>query len=88
MTTAVHRTKWFLPLVSLGLGVVFLAALWAGGERGTGLQSLGVMTFIALVLLLGGGARRSGACAATVETSTGSGSTSTRPRWPGTSSSG
>ena len=34
--TAVHKTKWFLPLFSVALGLVFLAALWAGGERGPG----------------------------------------------------
>ena len=54
MTTAVHRTKWFLPLVSLALGIVFGAALWAGGERGAGLWSLGVMAVLGLGILLGG----------------------------------
>ncbi len=54
MTTAMHRTKWFLPAVSLGLGVIFGAALWAGGEPRAGLESLGIMAALALVLLLGG----------------------------------
>lgn len=52
--TAVHKTKWFLPLFSLGIGIVFLAALWAGGERGAGIQSLAVMAVLGLVFLVGG----------------------------------
>jgi hypothetical protein len=52
--TAVHKTKWFLPVFSVALGVVFGAALWAGGERGAGLEALGVMVVVGLVLLLGG----------------------------------
>ena len=31
--TALHKTKWFLPLFSVALGLLFCAALWAGGER-------------------------------------------------------
>ena len=31
--TAVHETKWFLPLFSVALGLVFLGALWTGGDR-------------------------------------------------------
>ena len=34
--TALHKTKWFLPLFSVALGLLFLGALWAGGERRTG----------------------------------------------------
>ena len=52
--TAVHKTKWFLPLFSVALGVVFGAALWAGGEASVGVQALGVMVVVGLVLLLGG----------------------------------
>lgn len=52
--TALHKTKWFLPLVSVALGVVFGAALWAGGEESVGVQALGVMVVVGLVLLLGG----------------------------------
>lgn len=50
----VHRTKWFLPGFSLALGLVFLAAFWAGGNPRDGIFALGVMTAFGLVLLLGG----------------------------------
>jgi hypothetical protein len=52
--TALHKTKWFLPLFSVALGVLFCAALWAGGERSAGIQSLAIMAGLALVFLLGG----------------------------------
>ncbi len=52
--TAVHRTKWFLPLFSVGIGMVFLGALWAGGERRAGVEALAVMTILALAFLVGG----------------------------------
>ena len=36
--TALHKTKWFLPLFSVALGrAVPAAALWAGGERRAGI---------------------------------------------------
>ena len=31
---AVMRSKWFMPLFCLGLGVVVLAASWLGGQLG------------------------------------------------------
>jgi uncharacterized protein YcfJ len=52
--TAVHRTKWFMPVFSLALGLGFGAALWAGGERRAGLEVIGLMTLFALVILAGG----------------------------------
>ena len=52
--TALHRTRWFLPLFSLALGLLFLGALWAGGERRAGLESLAIMTGLGLVILVGG----------------------------------
>jgi len=54
--TAVHRTKWFLPLFSLALGLLFLGALRAGGDRGGGVAALGVMAVVGLVFLVGAGA--------------------------------
>ena len=30
--TAIHRTRWFLPLFSFALGVACLAAFWLGGD--------------------------------------------------------
>ena len=52
--TALHKTKWFLPLFSVALGLLFFVALWAGGERRAGLESLVIMSGLGLVFLLGG----------------------------------
>lgn len=52
--TAVHKTKWFLPLFSVGIGLVFMGALWAGGEREGGIQALVLMSVLALIFLVGG----------------------------------
>lgn len=52
--TTVHKTKWFLPLFSVAIGVVFLGALWAGGDPGGGVAALAVMTVAGLVFLVGG----------------------------------
>ena len=52
--TALHKTKWFLPLFSLALGLVFLGALWAGGDRGGGIAALVVMSVLGLLILAGG----------------------------------
>ena len=38
------RSKWFLPLFSVGLGVVYLGAMWMGGSLSRELYSLAVMT--------------------------------------------
>jgi hypothetical protein len=53
-TTAVLRTKWFLPLFSLGLGVACLVAFRIGGEPREGVYALAVMAGLGLVFLLGG----------------------------------
>ncbi|MBA3347641.1 MAG: hypothetical protein H0T13_03685 [Actinobacteria bacterium] len=52
--TAVHRTKWFLPGLSLAFGLAFLGALWAGGNPEDGVFSLGVMVVFGLLILIGG----------------------------------
>jgi len=52
--TTMPRSKWFLPGFSAALGLAFLAALWAGGKPRDGLFSLGVMTVVGLLILLGG----------------------------------
>ncbi len=52
--TAVHKTKWFVPLFSVGLGLVFLAALWAGGDRRGGFEALAVMAALGILVLVGG----------------------------------
>jgi hypothetical protein len=52
--TEVHKSKWFLPAFSVALGMVFGAALWAGGDGDVGLAALAVMSVLALAILLGG----------------------------------
>ena len=50
----VTRTRWFLPLFSVALGVAFLVAFWLGDSRGEGLFALGLMSAIGAVFYLGG----------------------------------
>ena len=54
MEMRMPRSKWFLPLFSVALGVVMLAALWIGGSLSAGLQSLAIMTAFGAVVLFGG----------------------------------
>jgi hypothetical protein len=76
---AILRSKWFLPLFALGLGVVVLGASWAGGSLGSGLISLAIMAGFGLLILLAGAARPSAACAVTAATSGSPRSTCGRP---------
>jgi len=46
------RSKWFMPLFCLGLGVVVLVASWLGGQLGAGLVSLAILGGFGLFLLL------------------------------------
>jgi hypothetical protein len=48
------RSKWFLPLFSVALGLVIFGAQWIGGDPGGGLVSLAIMTAFGTVILLGG----------------------------------
>jgi hypothetical protein len=48
------RSKWFLPLFSVALGVAFFAAQWIGGNPGEGLVSLAIMTVFGALILVGG----------------------------------
>jgi hypothetical protein len=48
------KSRWFLPLFALALGVVMLAAQWIGGNLGGGLGSLGIMAAFGALVLLGG----------------------------------
>ena len=52
--TTLTRTKWFLPLFALVLGVVMLAAQWVGGHPGLGLASLAIMAAAAVLFAAGG----------------------------------
>lgn len=48
------RSKWFLPLFAVALGLVLGGAQWAGGNPAAGAGSLGIMVVAGLVFLLGG----------------------------------
>jgi hypothetical protein len=54
MEMQVLRSKWFLPLFSVGLGFAMLIAMWAGGDPRSGLFSLAVLTAFGALILLGG----------------------------------
>ena len=48
------RSKWFVPLFAVALGIVVFVAQWIGGNPGSGLVSLAIMTAFGAVLLFGG----------------------------------
>ena len=48
------KSKWFVPLLSVILGLVVFAAQWVGGDPGSGLESLGIMAGFGALILLGG----------------------------------
>src|SRR5689334_23829880 len=54
MPMKLTRSKWFLPLFAVGLGLVILVAQWIGGNPVGGLESLGIMTAFGAAILLGG----------------------------------
>jgi hypothetical protein len=49
---AVMRSKWFMPLFCLALGVIVLVASWLGGQPGAGLVSLAWLAGAGLFFLL------------------------------------
>jgi hypothetical protein len=52
---AICRSRWFTPLICLGLGVVIFAVSALGGQPGAGLVSFGILAVFGLMLLLLGG---------------------------------
>jgi hypothetical protein len=50
----ITRTRWFLPMFALTLGVVMFAAQWIGGNPESGLVSLGIMAAFGTFILFGG----------------------------------
>jgi hypothetical protein len=52
--TMVTRTRWYLPLFSVALGVACFAAFWIGDNRGEAWFSLGLMSVLGLLFLVGG----------------------------------
>jgi hypothetical protein len=49
---AICRSKWFTPLICLGLGVVVFVVSWLGGQFTGGLISLAIIAAFGLALLL------------------------------------
>ena len=62
----VTRSKWLVPLLSVALGIVVFAAQWVGGDPGSGLVSLAIMTGFGALILLGGRSKPSAGYAAMV----------------------
>ena len=50
----ITRSKWFQPSFSVGLGLLFLVALWIGGDLRGGVYALVVMVAFGGLILLGG----------------------------------
>jgi hypothetical protein len=50
----VTKSKWFAPLFAVALGLVVFAAQWIGGDPGSGLVSLAILTGFGALILLGG----------------------------------
>ena len=83
--TTMHKSRWFLPLFSVALGIACFVALWIGGEEGSAWFALALMSVVGLAFLSAAASTWCEACAATAVTSTGRGSTSTQPHSRGTS---
>ena len=50
----IARSKWFLPLLAVVLGIVTFLAQWIGGDPGSGLVSFAILAGFGLLVLLGG----------------------------------
>jgi hypothetical protein len=50
----IARSKWFLPLFSVALGVVVFVAQWIGGSSRSGLVSFAILAGFGALILLGG----------------------------------
>jgi hypothetical protein len=48
-----YRSRWWMPLFSVSIGLVMLAAFWIGGDAGQGAISLGIMTAVGALFLFG-----------------------------------
>ncbi len=51
----IHRRRWWLPAVSLAIGLTMLGAYWIGDDPGAGLGALGVMAAVAALFYFGTG---------------------------------
>jgi hypothetical protein len=50
----ITRSKWFLPLFAVALGLAMFTAQWVGGNPVDGLGSLAIMTAFGALVLFGG----------------------------------
>src|SRR5262245_95731 len=50
----ITRSKWFLPLFALTLGLVFFVAEWIGGDPRSGVISFAIMAGFGALVLFGG----------------------------------
>jgi hypothetical protein len=50
----VCKSKWYLPLFGVFLGLLMLGTQWIGGHLDNGLVSLGIMTVTSGLVLVGG----------------------------------
>ena len=48
------RSKWFVPVFAVALGIVMFVAQWIGGSPLSGLGSLAIMAGFGALLLFGG----------------------------------
>jgi Flp pilus assembly protein protease CpaA len=48
------RSKWFVPLFAVALGLVVFIAQWIGGDPGSGLVSFAILAGFGALVLLGG----------------------------------
>src|SRR5262245_24379503 len=50
----VTKSKWFLPLFAVALGLITFTAQWIGGDPGSGLVSFAIMAGAGALFLFGG----------------------------------
>jgi hypothetical protein len=50
----ITRSRWFLPLFAVALGLVVFIAQWIGGDPGSGLVSFAIIAGFGVLVLLGG----------------------------------
>ena len=49
----IYRRRWWMPAVSIAIGLAMLVAYWIGDDLGGGLGALGVMTAVAALFYFG-----------------------------------
>jgi hypothetical protein len=52
--TQLTRSRWFLPLFSIALGLACFIAFWLGDQRGSAWFALGLMSVLGVLILAGG----------------------------------